>query len=979
MNQAELSRTRTRALSLMCGASVALVAALSANGAIAQTTPANGAAPSGDPELTEVIVTGTSIRGQAPVGSSVVSVGQDAIQNTGAQTVQQVLRSVPSVVGMGAVGQGAFGSADGAGTNAPTIHGLGASASNSTLILIDGHRLPLSGINHALADPNILPPLALERVEVLADGASSVYGSDAVAGVINFITRRKFDGVEAQAQVGFADHYKTYSAGIVAGKTWDTGSVLAVYGYSDRDALSNADRDFTKLDKRSLGGSNQGSFFCGPATIQPTGSALIFTSPYNGAGLVNAPANAPCDTSGLADLIPSETRHSGMIKVSQEITERLTASLDGVYSKRDNDQRNQRGTVQATIFGPGSTNTAQINPFYTGVAGSTATSESVRFDANQLLGPGAHTASGETTYYVSGNLEYKVSDNWRLTAGGLLGQSDSYSKATGALCTSCALLALNGTTNGGGSLTTVSVPGTTTIILNTPLTAANSLDVFNVGSANRTSAAVLARLTDSANTQLATQTIRDATLKLDGELFQLPGGSLKVAVGGEVIYYTLEQNVTRPLGTGPATTGSSFLHLDYDRNVRSAFLEVLAPLVSPEMEVPFVHRLDVNVSGRYDKYSDFGSTSNPKVGGNWEVVEGFKLRANWAKSFVAPAFTSRGADANGTTAETSVAGGPTVNVPVAAYPNLIGLPGCPAGSVTCTLGGAVTGLQINGGNAGLEPQKGKSWAVGFDWNPAFAPGLRTSVTYWSNDLSGAITAPQAAFAVNAAGLNSLLTVFGPAGATPAQLAAITAGRPLTVSLPPTTYYVYNFQQRNALNLWVRGVDVSVNYSLATDLGRFGVDAIGSYKTKFEQQVGAGGAKFDVLGTTGFNTTFPSIKFESRVGFSWEGDIGLSANLFWNHTGSYRNWSGTTVTPIIRSAAGVPTGGGDKVKASDTFDAHLSYEFGDRDSFTNGLEVYADVSNLFDKDPVFYNNVGGYDTFSGNPIGRLISLGVRKRW
>ncbi|MEO8114204.1 MAG: TonB-dependent receptor, partial [Phenylobacterium sp.] len=625
MIQTTPSRRRpARALGLMCGASVALMAAFTATSAGAQAATAAGST-----EVGEVVVTGTSIRGAAPVGSSVVAVGQDDIQKTGAQTVQQVLRSVPSVVGMGAVGQGAFGSADGAGTNAPTIHGLGASASNSTLILIDGHRFPLSGINHALADPNILPTLALERVEVLADGASSVYGSDAVAGVINFITRRRFDGVEAAAQAAYGKDYNAYSAGLVAGKIWDSGSLLAAYGYSDRSALSNADRSFTALDKRPLGGSNLGSFFCGPATIQPTGSALIFTSPYNAAGLVNAPANAPCDTSGQADLIPSEVRHSLMVKVTQQIADRLTLNGDLVFSKRDNDQRNQRGTVQATIFGPGSANTSQINPFYTGVAGSTATSESVRFDANQLLGPGAHTASGEKTYYVSGNLEYKVSDNWNLTAGGVIGSSDSFSKATGALCTSCALLALNGATNGGGSLTAVSVPGTTTIILNTPLTAANALDVFNTGSANRTSPAVLARLTDSAVTQLATQTLKDATIKLDGTLFELPAGPIRAAIGGEVIYYTLEQNVTRPLGTGPATTGSSFLHLDYDRDVRSAFAELLVPLVGPEMNVPFVRRLDVNVSGRYDKYSDFGSTSNPRIGGNWEVVDGFKFRANY--------------------------------------------------------------------------------------------------------------------------------------------------------------------------------------------------------------------------------------------------------------------------------------------------------------------------------------------------------------
>jgi iron complex outermembrane receptor protein len=133
----------------------------------------------------------------------------------------------------------------------------------------------------------------------------------------------------------------------------------------------------------------------------------------------------------------------------------------------------------------------------------------------------------------------------------------------------------------------------------------------------------------------------------------------------------------------------------------------------------------------------------------------------------------------------------------------------------------------------------------------------------------------------------------------------------------------------------------------------------------------------VINTTGFNTTFPSIRLNSRVGVTWDSTFGLSANLFWNHTGSYRNWSGTTVTPITR-VNGVPTGGGDKVKAGNFFDLHVGYEF-EGEGLTDGLELFVDVNNLFDKDPPFYNSNNGYDTFSGNPLGRLTTLGVRKRW
>jgi iron complex outermembrane receptor protein len=156
---------RVRARQILAAGAVATLPLLGSQ-AFAATPAADG--------LEEVVVTGSSIKGAAPVGSNVIAVGRDQLAEIGAQTVQQVLKTVPAVVGLQSAGQGGFGSFDGAGTNAPTIHGLGASASNSTLVLINGHRLPLTGLNHALADPNILAPAALERVEVLTDGASSV-------------------------------------------------------------------------------------------------------------------------------------------------------------------------------------------------------------------------------------------------------------------------------------------------------------------------------------------------------------------------------------------------------------------------------------------------------------------------------------------------------------------------------------------------------------------------------------------------------------------------------------------------------------------------------------------------------------------------------------------------------------------------------------------------------------------------------------
>src|SRR6201986_586123 len=162
-----------------------------------------------------VTITGTSIRGTAPVGSSVTTVTQADIKATGATSVTGMLSSVPQLMGMGQVDGGTTGQ----GAQQALIHQLGQSASTSTLTLIDGHRAPTSGTNHSFVDPNMIPINMLERVEVLADGVSAVYGSDAIAGVVNFITPKRYDGIEITANAGFADGKQDVNLGLLTGST----------------------------------------------------------------------------------------------------------------------------------------------------------------------------------------------------------------------------------------------------------------------------------------------------------------------------------------------------------------------------------------------------------------------------------------------------------------------------------------------------------------------------------------------------------------------------------------------------------------------------------------------------------------------------------------------------------------------------------------------------------------------------------------
>src|SRR5262249_6080427 len=155
--------------------------------------------------------------------------------------------------------------------------------------------------------------------------------------------------------------------------------------------------------------------------------------------------------------------------------------------------------------------------------------------------------------------------------------------------------------------------------------------------ASSTSAATRAALADSASLTVGHQTIVNYYGKIDGELFDLPGGAVRLAVGGEHTECTLDQDVTRPNNTGPASNGSQFLQIHYERKVDAAFAELYVPLLGPEQNIPLIYRLDLNLAGRIDDYSDFGRTSNPKIAGNWDIIDGLRIRGNWSTSFVAPA------------------------------------------------------------------------------------------------------------------------------------------------------------------------------------------------------------------------------------------------------------------------------------------------------------------------------------------------------
>jgi iron complex outermembrane receptor protein len=486
-------------------------------------------------------------------------------------------------------------------------------------------------------------------------------------------------------------------------------------------------------------------------------------------------------------------------------------------------------------------------------------------------------------------------------------------------------------------------------------------------------------LTDNLSVAEYKHGIDQARIAIDGPLFALPGGPIRVAAGAEYLRYMAKITRSRSNNTGPASRGSEQLKLNLGRNVKSAFGEALLPFVSEDNAVPLIRNLNVTISGRYDDYSDVGSTFNPKIGGNWEMFDGLRFRGNWSQSFVAPAISSLGDASRQGLATFSGYGnnGGSIIIPLASYPLARQIPTCNApGQVTCTISNAaIPGISYNNGNPTLKPQTGEGWSAGFDLSPPQISGLKIGVTLFNASFRGGVTSPNLATVINTPGLNYLLT-FYPNGATPAEIKAIVGEAPLNGPLPSPVYFIRNGQQQNVVNLDIQGLDANIDYRIETDsMGTFSAGAAVSRFLKFDQNIG-GGPWFSVLNTTGFNETFPSIETQARFSMGWEAGW-FSADLFANYIGAYNNWSTTTVAPLTRDANGNPNGGGDPVDSSTLWDLHLSADL--PKVIGSNTQVYVDVTNLTDKEPTFYNSASGYDGYGANPIGRVISVGARLRF
>jgi iron complex outermembrane receptor protein len=871
----------------MGGASLVAAMLLASGPALAQTAPAQDSGGQAETsELDEVVVTGTSIRGVPPTGSNLISMTREEIETHGGANTPDLTASIPQLNSFNTAPQTSAGTGPGLGSFAPGLRGLPA---NATLPLMDGRRLVSAAVQATNPDYPLIPNLAIARIEVVADGASAIYGSDAVAGVVNFITRRDVEGVEVSANYGAADAYYAGNFSGLIGRKWSSGSILAAYQYTENSNLLAGDRDYRVTDFTPYGGVDSRSVACPAPTVYPNPT---YTAPY-GAPTFAAGANR-CDSGALGDLLPSSTVNALFVSGHQDLGARASLWGEILHSDRRDEYQVAAPALSVAMLSPAFGG----NPFFQGPPG--AFYELVSFRADNLIGSDHFTNTNDKEVVnASFGVDVELTRDLSLSVYATVDRATNDSFVPGL--SQAALDA--------------AAAGTTT---------ATALDPFGSG----TSAAVRAAILDYPTYATEDQGVDLAAVKLDGALFDLPGGQARFAAGAE---YRTESFTQR----GYIGTPSNGIPEDMDRTVQSIYGELFVPVVGASNARPLIDSLVLSVSGRFDDYSDFGSTTNPKIGVNWGVTQGLSLRGSYGTSFRAPGLRQIGASVGSyylsATNAATYANDPTRGV------------------------AQVETVYLLGGNDNLQPEEATTYSFGLDLNPVSLPGLRASLTYYNIEYTDVIGTPAVPFVFQDPLFDPIIHRGNPTTPEFTDLLAIA----VPVNLPATLGSDINLLDLRNNNFGSRntdGLDFDINYFWPTSFGRVFADLAGNYILNYETQISPASPVSN-------NLDLGVARWTVRATLAADvGPVTLAGFV------NYRDG----VTNNYTTPTGVSAYTSDSYA---TVDLRIGWKLPE-DGWMRGTTLALQVNDLFDQDPPFFpgtDGVGG----AYNPIGRFVALNLRK--
>ena len=721
-----------------------------------QTTNQIAAANTQQPvKMEKTVVTGSLIPTAETVGPAPVDLATaETITRLGSADVLHSLKKfTPSLGGNVNVGQevnnGGFGESN------VGIRNL------RTLVLLNGRRLGNSSFsNGALVDLNTVPLAAIDRIEVLKDGASALYGSEAIGGVVNIITKKDYTGVEIGGRFGAATGdgtYYEYQASLVGGSANEHSSFTAAAQYYHQDALKTIDRKGASLGFDELRAHNidpNGVSYISPSfagKVQEGGSGASF--------LLNPVYNTPPVFPGHSFSGPTAVADYNAYAVSQNMAapylsvggahNRLNTTLYGTDTIQSQDRRNVSGTGSHDIFEKrmqvfGEFLFANIDSegvlAPSPVVGLGTKQANIDIPANNpynpfgiALGPSAG-ASGlppggpriRSRFVDSGNRLFDAQTDYYHIVSGLKGDFDNgygynaaynYNRYDQVQFTKNAIngaaldLALqpNGQTDPVTGLPLSKLPGTGP--LNVP--------VYNIFAGSKDAADGRSR--SGQNNAATLEGIRttlfqtgkseewDAIGSITGTPFDLPGGKLAFAVGGGFTSEALSVDFDGLTRIGKVPGLNAALPTHGRRDSWAGFIEVRIPITGPDMNIPGLRSLEVTAAGRYESFDPGGDSKVPKVGLRWQPLdEQVTLRGTYSQSFVAP-----------TTFQ--LFGGTAVNVPAIAVPAITG----DGTSLAFT-----QEYTSNLSNKDLKPVDAENYGFGIVFSPKFIKGLTLSVDYY---------------------------------------------------------------------------------------------------------------------------------------------------------------------------------------------------------------------------------------------------------
>ncbi|MEC8036002.1 MAG: TonB-dependent receptor [Pseudomonadota bacterium] len=926
----------------------------------------------------DIVVTGSLIARPNNVAvSPIVTVSDELVQQSGQITLEDSLNQLPGFTPSGNAGTGGQG---GGGRATLNLRGLG---SNRNLILLDGRRLPLSDINGNV-DINILPESIIGSVDVITGGASAIYGSDAMSGVVTFKTDKYFDGVRADIQNGdsFRGDYGKFNASLALGTKFadDRGRLMLALSYAQRDPLSGSQRSFfdDKVPSSFIGtgafvpdalnlpsqAALNGVFAQYGVTnpINPTlnlgfndnGSLFVQTGAINYQGPTTGAyavvgGNVRMPVGPQLQILNAFERKSAFAKGEFDLTETLTAYGQFLYV--DSTVTTESGG-SLTQFAPFTT-IPVTNPFIpadlqTLLASRADPAAPFRWSARYVGIPDKGWDENYRVQQYLAGLKGTIAGSWKFDAFASYDETVHNQSMFNAVLKNRVQTLLNAP-DGGASI------------------CAGGFNPFGIANATSLSQECQDYMTATINSrERLTQT--QVQGQINGPLFNLPAGPVQLALlaGYRKNTYKYDpspdlvsNNVESVVGSNPARGEIS---------VKEFAAQLDVPLLS---DTPFFHELGIGAAFRYSDYKPSGSVESYEVDARWQPVEALLIRGSYQRAVRAPNIGELFSPVTGSQLAIGTppaAIGDPCDIRSAARTGANGAQvrelclaqGIPAAAIDAyQFATTATGGNIQG-NSSLTPEKANTFNVGFVLNPRFASpwlsGFSLSVDYYNIKIRNVIST------IN--GLTVLAKCYNLDGSNSSYSNSNEFCQ--LIQRDPTGQLVAIAQPYLNLGaLDTDGIDVQVNWSLklaeagiGDGSGKIYASSAIGWLNHYKVQTLPGTAAQDFVGTSTPGRPLPKWKALTTVGYS--SDV-FGIGLRWRYQGKLRDISAIT-TPAAEQVG---------LKPYNLFDIFSTVDV------TRNFQLRGGITNLFDRDiPFVASSQNGTDAGTYDMVGRSFYVGAK---